>query len=117
MVAMLLRCRLRKTKDQLKPSLAFVHMGRRLAADRGDDDLLHVGHVDAEAGDLLPVDVDREIGLAGDLFDLDIFDALDVLHQGARSPPPCRGAHRGRRPNSLMAHSVLMPEISSSTRS
>ncbi len=54
-------------------------MSRRLAADGGGDDLLHICHIDAEAGDLLPVDIDGEIGLAGDLFDLDIFDAVDLL--------------------------------------
>ena len=66
----------------MKSPLTFVDMGRRLAADGGGDDLLHIGHVDAVAGDLLPIDVDGEIGLAGDLFDFDIFDAVDLLHQG-----------------------------------
>ena len=73
--------RFRKPKRQLKPPLAFVDICRRLAADSSGDDLLHVGHIDAEAGDLLPVDIDGEVGLAGNLFDLDIFDAVDLLHQ------------------------------------
>ncbi len=69
------------------------------------------------AGDLLPVDVDDEIGLAGDLFDLDIFDALDLLHQGSNLRRLVVRSTSRSSPNSLMAHSVLTPEISSSTRS
>ena len=72
--------RLRKTQDQLKSSLALVHVGGGFPADRRHDELLHVGHINAMAGDLLPVDIDREVRLAGDLFDFNVFDALDVLH-------------------------------------
>src|SRR5690242_15727136 len=68
--------RLWKPKRQLKPPLALVHISRHFASNGAGDDLLHVGHVDAVAGDLLPIDIDDEIGLAGNLFDLDIFDAL-----------------------------------------
>ena len=71
-------------------------MSRHLTSDGSGDDLLHIGHVYAEAGDLLPVNVDDEIGLAGDLFDLNILDAIDLLASTRRSPVPCREAHQGR---------------------
>ena len=88
--------RLRETQDQLKSSLALIHVGRGLPADRRDNELLHIGHINAIAGDLLPVDIDREIRLTGDLFHFDVFDALNVLHRPSQFLPPCRAAHQGR---------------------
>src|SRR5690349_15971689 len=72
----------RKSQGELKPALALIDLRRRSSADRGGDDLLYVGHIDAESGDLLPVDVDDKIGLSGDLFDFDVLDAVDLLDQG-----------------------------------
>ena len=74
--------RFRKSQRELKPPLAFIDLRRHSPADRGRDDLLHVSDVDAETGDLLPINVDDHIGLPGDLFDLDILHAIDLLHQG-----------------------------------
>ena len=71
-----------KSQDQLKSSLTFIDLRSRLPADRRRDDVLHIGHIDAEPGDLLPVDVDGQIGLSGDLFDLDVFDPRNLLQQG-----------------------------------
>ncbi len=70
-----------KSQDELKPPLALVHMSRRLAANRSGDELLHIGDIDAKAGNLLPVDIDGQIGLAGDLLDFDVLHARDLLQE------------------------------------
>ena len=65
----------RKPHDQIEPSMLFIHPGRGFSSDRGGDDLSHIRDVDAVPGDLTPIDVDRNVRLAEELFYFQILDA------------------------------------------
>ena len=50
----------------------FINLRRFFAADCHFHDILHVGDIDAVAGDLGAVDLDAEVGQAADLFHFDV---------------------------------------------
>ena len=61
-----------KTQEQVEPLLILIHHGGAPAADGRINDFPHIGDINAMPGNLAPVDVNGEIGLSEDMFNLDV---------------------------------------------
>ena len=68
-----------KPHDEVELLLLLHHLGGDVAADGGLDQAVDVGDVEAVAGDLGAVDLDRQAGLAELLHQRDVADAAHVL--------------------------------------
>ena len=66
--------------DEVIALLAFQHRRHRLAAGGGFDGVLHIGHVDAEAGGLVAVHREVEVGLADDAENAEILHTANLAH-------------------------------------
>ena len=69
--------------DDVEALLAVDDLRGHLAADRGLDHVLHVGDIEAVAGDLVAVDLDIDVGLAQLL---EYAEVLDPFHLPTSSP-------------------------------
>ena len=76
-----------KSEHDVEELLALDHLRERPAADGDLDDGLDVGHVDAVAGTLVPVDLDLEVGLADDVEQPGVLDPGDLV-QDVDDPLP-----------------------------
>jgi hypothetical protein len=77
--------RFREPKRQLKPPLAFIDMVATLPPIAVVKSPCTSATLMPEAGNLLPIDVDGEIGLTSDLLDFNIFHPLICCSNAAIS--------------------------------
>src|SRR5688572_5974114 len=63
--------------------MLFVHPSRVFSSNRRGDDLTHIGNIDTVSGDLAAIDIDRDVWLAEELLNLQIFDTSNrAEHSG-----------------------------------
>mmetsp|Transcript_5519 Transcript_5519/g.13306 ORF Transcript_5519/g.13306 Transcript_5519/m.13306 type:complete len:1095 (-) Transcript_5519:4456-7740(-) len=74
----------REAHRQAVLPLAFQHRSNNRAAQRGLHNGIDIAGVQAIAGRLDAVDLDAEVGLAEDIEDAEVTDALDLPHQRHR---------------------------------
>ena len=111
-----LRASFWKTHREAENLQSFINFARFLAADRGLDDVLHVGNVDAVARDLVAIDFDLQISEPADLFDVDIRRAAALSPSTrATASPFCFSTSRSS-PKILIPMADFTPLTSSSTR-
>src|SRR5262249_10690980 len=107
----------RKPHDQIEPSLLFIHPGGGLSTYCSGNDLSYIRHIDAVPCDLTPIDIDRDVGLAEELFDFEIFhtsncaenagDLITVLTQGFQIRPKQFDRNLGANPRNQFVHPLL----------
>ena len=76
--------------QDVEPAIALEHLPGRLAADRHLDHVLHIGHVEAQARHLRPLQVNGEQRQAGGLFDLGVGRSRDRRQDGLDPGPDIR---------------------------
>ncbi len=109
--------RLLQPDDQIERSLALDHLRRRRAADRGLDQRVDVGDVEAVARDLRAVGLDRQARLAELAHERDVGDAGHRRRSRAAPPRPWTRAWSRSEPKIFTASELLSPVSASSTAS
>ena len=107
--------RRRQSHGNRETALSLDHLGNAMAACRGVDHLLNIGHVQAVARECRPIDLNAQFRHSGQHFRLRIGGARDGLQDLERFTA-MRSRTSGSSPKIFTATSALMPETTSSSR-